>query len=80
MDDHIGELGKPFHEAVLHHMRRGMRRLERCLAIKPDVQVHKCVIRRPSRSNLMAAEHLGHRLDDLADAVFGNHDLVGEDP
>ena len=79
MDDYVCELGKSFHEAIFHHMRRGVRRLERRLSIEPDVQVHERIIRGASCSNVMAAHHLGHRLDDRADVVFGNHDLVRQD-
>ena len=79
MDDHVGELGKPLHQAVFHHMRRGVCRLERRPSIEPDVQVHERIIGGASCSNVMAAHHLGHRLDYRADVVFGNHDLVRQD-
>ena len=78
MDDHIGHVREPFHEPILDHVRRGVRRFERRCAVEPDVEIHEDVVRRAARPDVVTAEHLRNRSDDFAHVVLGDDHLVGE--
>jgi len=80
VDDDVGQLREFRHEPVFHDVGGGMRRLQRYVAIEPEVQIQERVVRRAPRANLFAANHAIHRLHDVPDFALGQDDLVSEDP
>ena len=70
MNDDVHQLREPGHEPVLDHMRGRMRRLERHVAVEPEVQIQEGVVRRAAGPDFLAADDPGDRLDDLADLAL----------
>ena len=80
MDDDVGQLREFGHEPVFDDMGGGMRRLQRHVAVEPEVQIQESVVRRAPRANLFAANHARHRLHDVPDFALEKDNLIGQDP
>ena len=60
----VRQLRELRHQLVLDDVGGRVRRLQRRRGVEPEVQVEKGVVGRAARPNLLAPEHLGHRLHD----------------
>src|SRR5688572_33224776 len=80
MDDDVAEGGEARHQSVFDDMRCAMRRLERCPAVEPQMKVHEDVIGGHARSDLVAPKNIRHGGDYLSNVVFGDNDLVAQNP
>ena len=56
VNDDVHQLRKPGHEPVLDHVRGGMRRLERHVAVEPEVQIQEGIVRRAAGPDFLAAD------------------------
>ena len=56
VDDDVHQLRKLRHEPVFDDVGGGMRRLQRHVAVEPEVQIQERVVRRAAGADLFAAD------------------------